>query len=374
MEGKKLSAGERETLLDELMGWVDERLAGGDVPRTTDVVEFAQSSERFGALGARLVRARLRLHPSYESNMHQQRARRRDRRHRSIVTNGLGQLHADLGFFSRSKEYETPKTYRAGFLVARDVLSRYVYAVPLRMTKSAGAIMSAFEAVLEEHRKTFGEAGHRIQSVSFDKERGVTSKQMTEFFAEKKIKFHAFSFSSSKAKQAENAIKQIRTTMARLASRAKDKSWWKLLGPTVKALNSRPIVVQGRNLGYAPKDINRENLPAFLDALYKKVPYVYWSQFSVNPDLVKFKFAKGTLVRPKLIAVSSAVLGIKRSEHALSDAVFVVEEPVAYVTSGLHVNQAYRCSLRDRPDTVEVFDESDLAPTSGKDEVPGLRQ
>ena len=352
-------------LLDELMGWVDERLSLGDVPRATDVVEFAQSSERFAPLGSRLVRARLRLHPSYESNMSQQRARRRDRRHRSIVANGLGQLHADLGFFSRSREYETPKTYRAGFLVARDVLSRYVYAVPLRMAKSAAAILSAFEALLEEHRRAFGENGHRIQSVSFDKERGVTSRQMSEFFSGKKIKFHAFSFSSSKAKQAENAIKQIRTTMARLASKKKDKSWWKLLEPTVRALNSRPLVVQGRNLGYAPKDVNKDNLPAFLDTLYKKVPYVYWSQFSVNPSLVKFKFAKGTLVRPKLIAVSSAVLGNKRSENALSDAVFVIEEQVAYVTSGLHVNQAYRCRQRDKPESVEVFDEDDLASTSG---------
>ena len=81
-----------------------------------------------------------------------------------------------------------------------------------------------------------------------------------------------------------------------------------------------------------------------------------------------------TLLIERQGAVETWTMNDPATRNALSDAVFVIEEPVAYVTSGLHVNQAYRCSLRDRPDTVEVFDESDLAPTSGKDEVPGLRQ
>jgi len=363
MEGKrgKLSAEKRESLLSELMAWVEERVEEGDVPRFRDVAEYAAENEKFAPLPKSLVAARLRLHPSYKDSASQQRGRGRSRKHRPIVANGLGQLHADLGFFSLSKDYETPKTFRSGFLVARDVLSRFVYAVPLRGSKSSKAILSAFEALFEEHEKTFGKEGHRISSVSFDKERGVTSNQMTQFFKERNVKFHAFSFSSSKAKQAENAIKQIRTTVKRLSAGKKEKRWWKLLGPATRALNSRPIVVQGKKLGFSPRDVSLKNLQEFLGVLYNKVPYVYWSQFPVGVEHVKFKFRKGDEVRPKLIAISSAVLGTKRSEIALSDAVFVVEKPVAYVTSGLGVNQAYTCRLRDDPDVVEVFDESDLA-------------
>lgn len=363
MEGKrgKLALEEKERLLSELMAWVDERIDEGDVPRFRDVAEYAAENERFAPLSQKLIAARLRLNSSYKDSAAQQRGQRRSRKHRPIVANGLGQLHADLGFFSLSKEYETPKTFRSGFLVARDVLSRFVYAVPLRGAKSSKAILSAFETLFEEHEKKFGKEGHRISSVAFDKERGVTSKEMTQFFRERGVKFHAFSFSSSKAKQAENAIKQIRTTVKRLSQRKKEKRWWYLLGPAVRALNSRPIVVQGKNLGFAPRDVSLKNLQEFLGVLYNKVPYVYWSQFPVGVDHVKFKFRKGDEVRPKLIAISSAVLGTKRSEVALSDAVFVVEEPVAYVTSGLGVNQAYKCLLRDDPEVVEVFDESDLA-------------
>ena len=362
--GKGPDKREVQALLEDLMGWVDERISLGDVPRFADVVEFARGDKRFARLPAAAVRKRLRLHPNYEFNAAQQRARKRSNRNRSIVANMLGTLHADIGYYGRSSEYETPRTYRAGFLVARDLLSRYVYAVPLHGSKSAAALVTAFVTLFKKHEQVFGKDGHRIHSVGFDKERAVMSKEVRALFEERGVKLHAFAFSSSKAKQAENAIKQIRTTMDRLKRSRDEKRWWRLLEPTVEALNSRPLIVQGRRLGFAPRDVNSGNLKTFLATLYKKVPHVYWAQFDVNPDLVNFRFEVGNLVRPKLIAVSSAVLGTKRSEVALDETVFVIEKRVPYLTTGLHIGRAYRCRRLDRPREVEVFDEDDVALTA----------
>lgn len=371
----KLAAEERERLLAELSKWISERLDVGEVPRAQDVVEYARSEERYNVLTQAAIKKMVKLHPSYAESYYQQRGRNLHKRQRAVTANALGFLHADIGFYSRSEDYETPKTFRSGYLVARDMLSRYIYAVPLRGAKSAQALLSAFETLFENHDKAFGTFGHRIHSISFDKERGVMSKAVQAFLKEKGVDFYAFSFSSSKAKGAENAIRYIRNTMRRLRERKSDKRWWVYLQATVNALNSRPVVVKGKNLGYAPKEVTLETVDDFLDRLYKKVPGVYWSQFEVDPQLVKFKFHVKSIVRPKLVAVSRAVLGEKRSEKALSSVRFVVEKQLAYVTSGSLVNPAYKCIREDNPKVVEVFDERELAlAPDGNDAVQILQE
>jgi hypothetical protein len=77
--------------------------------------------------------------------------------------------------------------------------------------------------------------------------------------------------------------------------------------------------------------------------------------------LVKFKFAVGTLVRPKLIVTSSAVIGVKRSETNLEEDVFEIVAQRPYVTRLLTVGKAYKCKNTSDETHVEVFDEQDLA-------------
>lgn len=347
--------------LEEIMKWVSERLEEGESPRVSDVVEYAHQVLGWTHLKKSQIAAKLRLHPSFIFNSAQQRQKFRSRKYRPIATNTLGLLHCDIGYFGLSRNYETPVTYRAGFLAAKDVLSRFTYAVILRKSKSAKALIAALSTLLEKHKAQFN---HNIKSVSFDREPGIMSSDVQEFFRTNNISFHPFKYSVSKAKHSENAIRLIRTAMTRQLRAHPGKRWWQLLDQVVASLNSRKIRINHKTLRWAPKDINQETLPAFLQTLKKTAPSHYWAQFALAPDLVQFKYAIGTLVRPKLIVTSSAVLGVKHSERNLEEDIFIVTEHIAYVSAAYTVGRAYRCELIKQPSHFEIFDESDLAETT----------
>ena len=131
------------------------------------------------------------------------------------------------------------------------------------------------------------------------------------------ISFHAFDLSSSKAKFAEGAIRLIREKMAVLMRRNNPKDrWWNLLDVVVDNLNRQQIVVNGKKIGrYTPRDVNSKTVKDFVGILHKKVPAYYFGQFDIAPDLVKFKYEVGTLVRAKLIVTSSEVVGNKRRDN-----------------------------------------------------------
>jgi len=350
--------------LDDLMEWVSQQLGMGRVPRFADVIDYAHNFKGWSHLSKKHISGRLRLHPNYLMNAPQQRAIKRHRKYRSVMTNTLGNLHCDLGFFSITDQYSTPPTYRAGFLVCKDVLSRFVYAVPLKKHKDARALINAFDEVFANHETTFGIDGHKILTVSFDRERGIMSKEVQRYLKQTRgLAFHDFKFSSSKAKAAESTIKQIRTTMVRLTQSLEDKRWWVHLSTVVNELNSRPLRIDGKKFRLAPRDINKQTLASFLSQLHKKVPKYYWSQFEINPRLVNFKYSIGTFVRPKLIVTSSAVIGVKRSQVTLEKIVFVITDQIAYVSADFHVMKAYRCSRIDTSDEIEIFDEADITET-----------
>lgn len=351
----------RERQLEVLMAWVSERLSSlADVPRVDDVVHYAYTVLGFRDLKRTDIAKRLRLHPAYLMTSSQTRGKSRWKRYRPITVNTLGMLHGDLGFFSVKREYETPKTFRAGFLVLKDILSRYVYVVILKKSKSAEAMVDAFQTVLNQHNAAFGPDGHRIKSISFDQETSVMSKKVQEFLREQNIAFHAFKFSASKSKMAEGTIKQIRTIMARLIQQHPEKRWWRLLDKVVEILNNQPLRINGKRLAWRPRDVNRQTLRQFRRDVLKADPSQFFSQFTVSPRLVQFKFPIGSWVRPKLLITSSAVVGIKRSEISLESDLFVITEQLAYVNAKLGLGRAYRCRHRITQ-VEEIFDEEDLA-------------
>jgi len=354
----------RDRQLDQLMGWVDEQIGNGNVPRFSDVIDYARVEDSYKGLKPKMITARLRLHKNYFMSASQQRPARRSRKYRPVLTNALGTLHCDIGYFSISEHYATPRTYRAGFLVCKDVLSRFIYAVPLKMAKSSQALLAAFETVFDRHEKIFGSQGHKIISISFDQERAVLSHQVQKFFKEKQVAFHAFKFSSSKAKSAESAIKQIRSTLTRLVASQPDKRWWIHLQNVADILNARPIVVAGKKMSFSPRDVNLGNLAAFRKELHKKAPYYDLNQFDLHPALANFAFSIGDLVRPKLIVTSAALIGSKRSEVALSKTIFLVQKQFAYISVGYHLSKAYLCVALNNPEESELFDEGDIVPTT----------
>jgi hypothetical protein len=344
----------------ELFDWINEQLRYGNVPRLADVQMYVKRQAI--KLSKNQVTEVLRLHPQYRMNMQQQRMPGRSRMYRPVVVSELGHWHADIGFFAITSKYETPISYRSGYLVAKDILSRQIYATPLIKNKSADSLIRAFTKLFEMHAAQHPNTP--VRSIAFDQEAAVTSKKVQAFFAEKNIKFHAFKLSSSKAKFAEGAIRQIREVMARLLQRGLPKDrWWNLLPVVVDNLNNQEIIVDKKRMGFTPNQVTEETVALYKRRLHKAVPAYYFAQFDIAPDLVSFKYEVNDRVRAKLIATSSDVVGNKRSEQNVTDQVFVIEQKVPYVTRKMTIGKSYKVrSLAT--DEVEIFQEDELALTS----------
>jgi hypothetical protein len=271
-------------------------------------------------------------------------------------------LHGDIGFFSVRRGYETPVTFRAGFLVLRDVVSRFTYATILRRNRKADEMVRAFERIFQQHAEAFGvgPGSHRIKSISFDQETSVMSHKVQNFLRQHSIAFHAFQYSSSKSKFAEGAIRLIRTKMARLTAIHPEARWWDLLGSVVDDLNNQPLVIRGKRLPWSPRQVNVQTLDQFREDLFKADKAQLFAQFGISPQMVSFKYPLGSIVRPKLIVTSSAVVGEKRSEVSLVNDPFVVTEHLAYVNARFEVGRAYRCVNRSTQQE-DLFDEQDIA-------------
>jgi len=196
---------ERERQLKSLMDWVESRIAEKDVPRLQDVAEYAHKVLGFTELSTKIINKATRLLPAYLLNSPQQRKRLRTGKYRPITISSLGNLHCDLGFFAVERGYETPSKYRAGFFVAKDVVSRYLYVRILRKNRKAPSIITAFTEIFAAYEKR--NPGHRVESVSFDKEPSVLSHSVQQFLHDRHVSFHAFENTASKSKFAESAIR-----------------------------------------------------------------------------------------------------------------------------------------------------------------------
>lgn len=344
----------------QLSAWLTERVRYNDVPRMTDVWDYVER-EKLG-LTKRKVRSIMEEHNLFKMNRRQQRMPGRARMYRPIVVSDLGHWHADIGYFAINSRYETPISFRAGFLIAKDVLSRFVMATPLIKSKTTESVIKAFEKLFAVH-----EANHpdvAIKSISFDKERAVMSNKFQQFLKDRGIAFHAFDLTASKAKIAEGAIRLVREKMAVLMRRnRKEDRWWNLLPVVVDILNNQVIRIDGKSCGFTPAEVTKDTLLKFRSKLFAVAPAYYFAQFDIAPALVDFKYELGSYVRAKLIVTSSDVVGQKRSEQSVTDHMFVIENVVPYVTRNMKIGRAYRCRSLST-DQVEIFQEDEIVVTS----------
>ena len=189
---------------------------------------------------------------------------------------------------------------------------------------------------------------------------------MQNFLRDNNISFHAFKYTASKSKMAENAIRLIRSDMKKLSEATGKQGWWKLINQVVNIQNQKPIKINQKTLfrqnqvPWRPADVNINNLDQFLFDLQKADPVQQFGQFVIAPQLSMFEFPIGSIVRPKLIVTSSAVIGKKRSEISLEEDPFIVKEHILYVNAGFAVGIAYRC-VNQRTLEEEIFDAQDLA-------------
>lgn len=346
--------------MDKLNSFINFTISKGDIPRVSDIIEYA-TREKLNLKRAEIVKC-LRTNPIYVDNLHQEREKKRSRKQRPIISNSLGNLHADLGYFSVVREYETPKTFRHGFFIAKDILSRFVYVELLRGPKSAENLIKVLQKIFAKHK--LAHPDYPIQSISFDKEPAMMSKLVQKFLKENNVKFYYFEFSSTKAKVAEGAIKLIRTEIQRMIKFDQRKRWWNILQTAADSLNKKEILIQNKKTGYRPIDLTKDTLKPFLEKVHKLVPGYYFGQFRLPPQLFKFKFEIGTIVRPKIIITSSQVIGNKTSQVNLSPQRFKIFSHEPFITADLNIRRGYKC-LNLSTEELVFFSEEDLALSDG---------
>ena len=354
--------------VDQVMDWVHGQVQKNDPPRISDVLDYAFRILKFSHLKPSTIRRAVRLHPAYELNAPQSLRRKRWNKFRPIIVKMLGCLHGDIGFFPLTRDYETPPRFRSGFLVCKDVLSRFTYVSILNKRRDAESMVNAFKDIMLQFEAQ--NPGHQIVSLAFDKERSVVGNQFQALLKENNISFHPFQNTSSKSKMAEGEIRIIRNQIRKLRYN-NEQRWWKLLKPAVDSLNQQPIRVQNKLLRnpetgiyFTPAQVNAKNVNLFISLLEKAVPAYYFNQFMVDPALLNFKFKIGTFVRQKLIASSSAVIGEKRSDIALGDSVFVVKKQLAYVSKALTPEKLYVVENIKNSEDKEAFDEDEIVETA----------
>ena len=363
----KLDKAKAEEQLKVLLEWVTAQVKKNDPPRTSDVIDYCYRILGFTQLKQSAIRNALRLHPAYIMNSQQSKRRKRWNKFRPIVVKMLGCLHGDIGFFPTTREYETPARFRSGFLVCKDVLSRYTYVAILNKTRDADSMVKAFSDIMAQYKIQNG--GDSIVSLAFDKERSVVGNKFQKLLSDNNISFHAFQNTSSKSKMAEGEIRIIRNQIAKMKFN-KEQRWWLLLKPAVAALNNQPIRVQNKVLVdpstgqyFTPARVNASNVKTFISQLEKAVPAYNFNQFMVDPKLLNFKFKVGSFVRQKLVASSSAAIGEKRSDVALGGTVYEVKRLLAYVSKALTSEKLYIVvNVQDSADQ-EAFDEDEIAET-----------
>jgi len=347
--------------LKAVLDWVDERLRFDDVPRFDDVVDYAHNVLGFKGLKRRDIVRQLRLHPAYQINARQQRKKFKTGLHRPIIIRQLGYLHCDIGFFSVKRDYETPVSYRSGFLVAKDVLSGFVYVSILHKSRTAASMVKAFTEVMHKFEAQNG--GMKVVSISFDRERSVMGHTVQDFLRDHNIAFHAFEFTASKSKLAEGAIRLLRAAIVQLQALPQNehKRWWTLLEKAAEMLNHRKIIIRKKILPYTPATVTPANVKDFVRVIEKADPVNLFSQFQIDSRWLQFKFNKGDVVRAKLIVTSSAVIGEKRSEVTLDSERFIVKSQVPYVARAFIIKKGYVCASLIDPTKTEFFDEQDIA-------------
>lgn len=367
---KKLDPKIENEQLVFLRQWVTDQVDRQDVPRLSDVLDYAYRIMKFNQLKKGKIAQMLRLHPAYLMNSSQ--VRKRLGKHRPIIVRNIGVLHGDIGFFAVNSEYEMPLKKRSGFVVCKDVCTGFVAVEVLDGNRTSKSMIKAMRGIISTFKKQYPDVN--IQSLSFDQERSVMSHDFQAFLKEENIKFHPFANTSSKAKLAENAIRQIRTTIRRLRKKG-ELRWWILIHPAVRILNNRPIQIKGKFLKlpaneleeknhvyYSPNDVNSSNLGHFLAQKEKTASPYYFAQFNIAPQTVEFKFKVGDFVKPKLIVISSQVVGEKRSEINLSSDTFVIEKLLPFISVLNTVEKAYECRNIATASS-ETFAEDEIALT-----------
>nr|CAD2179396.1 unnamed protein product [Meloidogyne enterolobii] len=199
----------------------------------------------------------------------------RFKRSRTMPAGYLTDVQCDLADFQKLSRQNNGYNYA---LVSIDVLSKRVFAEPVR-TKKSKDMVPAFENIFQRMEML----PHRIFS---DKGTEFTSKEMMEFFKQKDIEKFTPNASTVKASLAERCIRNIKQRLYRYMSEKHTLKWTEALHKIVNAINHSKSRALG---GLRPVDISFKNARKIRKKIYGKI--------GVNPNNKKTRFQKDDYVR-----------------------------------------------------------------------------
>ncbi|KAL7070217.1 hypothetical protein ACQ4LE_000204 [Meloidogyne hapla] len=167
------------------------------------------------------------------------------KRSRTYPSGYMTDVQCDLADFQKLSRQNNGNNYA---LVAIDVLSKRVFAEPIKSKKSKDMI-NAFEKVLSRMEMY----PHRIFS---DKGTEFCSKEIMDFFKEKDIEKYTANASIVKASLAERCIRNLKQRLYRFMSEKHTLKWTEALSKVVNAVNHSKCRVLG---GLRPVDVGFNN-------------------------------------------------------------------------------------------------------------------
>lgn len=321
----------REAAWEKVESWLQAELAAFHTPRLSDIVQVGLDH----GLSSRQTRLRVRRDfPSYQSTGSPKYPwpAKRTRNH---VLGFYGTCAIDVAFFGKS----SPELRSLGVhnregspvLVMIDVATRFAMAEPLgRAGKSAQGLLKATKALFARYRARYGTAPFVLLS---DKERGVMSGVMAEYLESTGTKLFTYAFSRTKSLFAEGLIRLLRNSVSKLSKRFPEKrlSWVDTLQSILEGYNGRKIVLHGKKMSFAPRDLTPDNFYKYEQEIQTKIPQYSLLSFSIHPSLFKWRLPIGERVRLTKRAVSVPGIGSKWSENPLDPVVWVVRRRVVHL-------------------------------------------
>nr|CAD2208525.1 unnamed protein product [Meloidogyne enterolobii] len=207
-------------------------------------------------------------------------------------------VQCDLADFQKLSRQNNGKNYA---LVAIDVLSKRVFAEPVR-TKKSNDMIDAFEKILarmEMHP-------HRIFS---DKGTEFCSKEIMDFFRGNDIEKYTATFSEVKASLAERCIRNIKQRLYRFMSEKHTLKWTEALPKIIDAINHSKCRVLG---GLRPVDVSfkmQRKLEKWYLALLARINLEKKPRFKEN-DHVRMSRSKNIFSKGYLPNYSDEILQI----------------------------------------------------------------
>ena len=178
-------------------------------------------------------------------------------------------VQADLGDFQSLAKYNNGFRY---MLVAVDVLSRRVFARPVKSKKTEDMI-EAFENIFQDMpflpSKIFTDRGLEFESGrNAEEQKGNENNKRTmlAYFNEKGIDKQRTRGVDNKAAVAERKIQEIKQKLYKYFSEKNTTEWVSVLPKIINSINNSVCRVTGMK----PNDINPKNAGEVWDRLYKE--------------------------------------------------------------------------------------------------------